>query len=450
MLYHINPKTGASGKCSATKGGCPFGGDEKHYTSAEAARNAFEGTQEVFTPKKTVRSDLSKTLPEWHGKLPASIEAKIADKLNEDLEFLQAVESGAIETKYASPEEFLSPPIYAVRNKGTWFTKGDGEEEYFELNDGEYAIGIFSRQGGGNRECHCDDGHNHEAGCLYLSNYEMENHPQYFTDQDDSGDYTYATHYFRGGFTEKDVEKSASQQALQNRATRIKIIRDQILSGETPVWSVLADNNDALQTYRMSKQQLESRTRYDNIPAARAKVAIADKGIYAIVNGFELTEDEATNVAVAAGYSQYQLKNLANEMQNHRDKKEDLRKSKSRIAEAEQLPEGDLKEYLLGDRGTGSYMVEEKQGRKKVKVNHVYQKGTVLGKQLEDAIRYEAVYRKALDRPLDKLKEAKKEAQAKVDSFDTLTANLDQQRSKAWHAGWPGLIRDAPPIPEEF
>jgi len=45
MAFHINPSTGEAGKCSATKGGCPFGSAEDHYSSPEAARNAFEETQ---------------------------------------------------------------------------------------------------------------------------------------------------------------------------------------------------------------------------------------------------------------------------------------------------------------------------------------------------------------------------------------------------------------------
>jgi RNAse (barnase) inhibitor barstar len=42
--YHVNDR-GDAGVCSATKGGCPFGGAEDHYTSAEAARSAFEAKQ---------------------------------------------------------------------------------------------------------------------------------------------------------------------------------------------------------------------------------------------------------------------------------------------------------------------------------------------------------------------------------------------------------------------
>lgn len=39
--FHING-AGEAGACRAEKGGCPFGGDENHYSSAEAARTAYE------------------------------------------------------------------------------------------------------------------------------------------------------------------------------------------------------------------------------------------------------------------------------------------------------------------------------------------------------------------------------------------------------------------------
>lgn len=39
--FHINA-AGEAGSCSATKGNCPFGGEADHFTSPEAAREAFE------------------------------------------------------------------------------------------------------------------------------------------------------------------------------------------------------------------------------------------------------------------------------------------------------------------------------------------------------------------------------------------------------------------------
>lgn len=49
--YHVNPQTGEPGECKAEIK-CRFGSSEEHYTSAEAARKAFEQNQPLFPLKK--------------------------------------------------------------------------------------------------------------------------------------------------------------------------------------------------------------------------------------------------------------------------------------------------------------------------------------------------------------------------------------------------------------
>jgi len=43
-LYHVNEE-GNPGKCSAKSGNCPFGGEDSHFTSPEAARHSYEEKQ---------------------------------------------------------------------------------------------------------------------------------------------------------------------------------------------------------------------------------------------------------------------------------------------------------------------------------------------------------------------------------------------------------------------
>jgi hypothetical protein len=60
--YHLN-KNGDTGLCSAAKGNCPFGGDEDHFTSPEAARSAFEASQNAFeTPLQKAKTAHFKAL----------------------------------------------------------------------------------------------------------------------------------------------------------------------------------------------------------------------------------------------------------------------------------------------------------------------------------------------------------------------------------------------------
>lgn len=41
-VFHVNPETGEPGKCSALAGNCPFGGDDEHFASLEAAKTQSE------------------------------------------------------------------------------------------------------------------------------------------------------------------------------------------------------------------------------------------------------------------------------------------------------------------------------------------------------------------------------------------------------------------------
>lgn len=55
--YHVN-SAGEAGTCRATKGGCPFGGEDEHYSSPEAARAAFEESMENETTTRYSRPNL--------------------------------------------------------------------------------------------------------------------------------------------------------------------------------------------------------------------------------------------------------------------------------------------------------------------------------------------------------------------------------------------------------
>jgi hypothetical protein len=66
-------------------------------------------------------------------------------------------------------------------------------------------IAVYTRQGGGNRECHCEGGpgsarfaeRHVPASCYAAANEALAKHPLYVRDADDSFDATYATFWFR-------------------------------------------------------------------------------------------------------------------------------------------------------------------------------------------------------------------------------------------------------------
>ena len=79
-------------------------------------------------------------------------------------------------------------------------------------------IAVYTRGGGGNRECFCEDyepekmtdeslGEKHNPGCVSVMQSKNRKHPDYLTDDDDDFDCTYATFYFK-------VPKSLPREAL--------------------------------------------------------------------------------------------------------------------------------------------------------------------------------------------------------------------------------------------
>ena len=81
------------------------------------------------------------------------------------------------------------------RFRDAWTEKG---------SDGEPVIAIYTRQGGGNRECYCDSENGEMVAaqhvpesCNAACNAVLAAHPLYLRDADDDFDATYATWYFR-------------------------------------------------------------------------------------------------------------------------------------------------------------------------------------------------------------------------------------------------------------
>lgn len=127
---------------------------------------------------------------------------------------------------------FLGNPVVA-RFRDAWAEKGD---------DGEPVIAIYTRQGGGNRECYCDKSTDHLPGqCYAACNEELARHPLYIRDADDDFDATYATFYFRCPPEVRDLLAGAAGEHV-NMSERWQQAIDRIGSGELrPAETALAD-----------------------------------------------------------------------------------------------------------------------------------------------------------------------------------------------------------------
>ena len=89
------------------------------------------------------------------------------------------------------------------RFRDAWVEKGD---------NGEPVIAIYTRNGGGNRECWCDQ--HPEPGCLAAINEALTAHPLYLRDADDDFDCTYATFYFSAPVELRDALLMVAQEPV--------------------------------------------------------------------------------------------------------------------------------------------------------------------------------------------------------------------------------------------
>ena len=106
-------------------------------------------------------------------------------------------------------------------------------DAWIDTKQGQYIICIYTRTGGGNRHCYCDDYDSekkernevgHLSGCLPYMNQQLVRKSNYITDYDDDFDCTYATFEFRAlpeyvdlvtkmaGMQDKKYEKSPSDR----------------------------------------------------------------------------------------------------------------------------------------------------------------------------------------------------------------------------------------------
>lgn len=75
---------------------------------------------------------------------------------------------------------------------------GRYRDAFVEIEGDRPVIRIHTRNGGGNRECYCEERDIVETGhhCQQAAIRSMQEHPWYLRDQDDSFDFTYADFYF--------------------------------------------------------------------------------------------------------------------------------------------------------------------------------------------------------------------------------------------------------------
>lgn len=439
-LYHVNPENGNAGVCTAEKGRCRFGKSDEHYTSEEAARGSYEAKQQAF--RDAHKDDLQFYAPGWSGKLPKRLEGQLARKAAAIEAQLKELESKTVE----GPLSALQPSVYPIRSRGVELIETSELPTYD--GDEQYLLALTSRQGGGNRECLCDSDDGHEDDCLALNNEILEDHPQFLFYEDDDFDSTYTTHYYSTNFTPYDVAVMSLSRSYSAEAAELKMKLLKLKGGVNPPWSILGENYEAYNRYSRLKSSKESTEK--TLREANDELSKFAKLEAIIQEQRSFTDDELSGFEdlVKRGYDRGS--GFKDAHRGLLSRKEALRVSQARHDQAEALPAGELRDYLIGDRGTGSYQVEEKVGRRKTTVTKTYAKGSLLGKELEDSKRYYATSEKTFQSGLESMKERLKQTQDKKKSAEDTLANLNYSREEAWANGWPSTYGAVPPIPESF
>lgn len=438
-LYHVNPETGNAGVCRAEKGRCRFGEADEHYTSEEAARGSYEAKQQAF--RDAHRDDLAFYSPSWSGKIPKRLEKQLA-RAAAALE----AEAKGLEAKVGKgPLSALDPRVYPTRPRGFELVKASDAPMAYN-GDSQYLLALTSRQGGGNRYCDCDSYDDHEDGCLALSNEILEEHPQFLFYEDDD---TYTTHYYATNFTPFDVAEMNLSASYSREAAALRGRLQLLKTGEAPPWSILSDNQEAFTRYKALKNSKSYRDK--ELKDSSDELAKFKELHETLAEERPLTDEEIAKFSPLVKTGYYDRGTVFHDAHKRLlSNKRDLGKAQARHDQAEQLPEGELREYLLGDRGTGSYTTEEKVGRRKTKVTKTFQRGTLLGKELEDAKRYYASAEDSLERTFKSAREKEAAAKATYEKAQEFLREFSEVRASAWANGWPSAYGDLPKVPESF
>lgn len=151
--------------------------------------------------------------------------------------------------------DYLDTPDYGRYRGGPHLvvlTPGDEETSYYHPESGvpdgsTLAIEVSTRNGGGNRECWCDEGEEHH--CLVQVIENLQAHPKYLTDADDPWDRTYANFLFVA--PEENVAREMHEEG--KRATAQLAARntvEAVTQGKMPPWVVFPTNPDTASLMR--------------------------------------------------------------------------------------------------------------------------------------------------------------------------------------------------------
>jgi hypothetical protein len=226
--YHIS-KSNKPVLCEATVRNCPRG----HYATVQEAQevvltNAVPDTtweaetlreacrrEGIYDPNAAVDHEGLSLTQRWENlhKLAETPETMTESQfIGESIDYLDTGRLRAASVVWLPAGEYPDPSEdYAAVTSANWDEK--------MASGAKPIIDIYTRNGGGNRDCYCDASEDdHVEGCLSVINDRMQNHPDYITDGDNFDDHTYASFMFNVRPERYDKLKEVISTGTENQA----------------------------------------------------------------------------------------------------------------------------------------------------------------------------------------------------------------------------------------
>ena len=322
------------------------------------------------------------------------------------------------------------------------------------LNSGDPVVEIYTRNGGGNRECYHDGG-GYEPGCTGCIMDEFPEHPRYVADFDDGFDSTYATIILSVPEDQKahalSVMDDREAEELEKAQARAKGEIKSYRRGELPPWRLLADE-DAVQSADRKIRELRQKSLGSWQAERLEKEAETQRSVVTAL-------DEGTDIPPFEGRIEVLARYLNGRTlgRSHRDLSKTL--SEVRSAErnhekhqrlwqkAQEVEDPELRSWLVDDQPTRTLRMTEGKGRSKRIVNKEYTPKSELRKEVESAERgYENAQGDRAE--LESIRASLAETEQKLAGHRAAEQEIAAAEQAHWALGWSGK-GEAPARPSQ-
>ena len=252
----------------------------------------------------------------------------------------------------ANPMDILIPGLPTIlRYRGSYLVSPgeeyiDSSQESVVNNTGYYLLIINARQGGGNDECFCsNDDDSHDDFCLFENNQELRQHPSYIEDFYDSYDPTYITFIFENNIDQETINKSHAALKANAEYSYAQETHTMVTNNIVPIWYIL-DPNKALYnklTGSINRYNLE-KDRIKNID--KDQLFSTQEFIDNLINNDTIDIDFMIPKKYLKG-SYFPQSRIKKDMEDYIKAENEMKFLKDCFEEANNLPDGNLKTFLL-------------------------------------------------------------------------------------------------------